>query len=206
MAPYIWTLQYPYLCPENCFVLDDGQGRAVGYVIGCSDVTGAFAQNYHKYVDEVLMGGQGASDVPVPQQLDTSVSWTVKDPLTGKDVVNPEALSQLAHSVRFLVLDGVQGKKEMAHTYRATLHINLLDGYRTQGWGAKMIEKLVESVRTVGKPANVGDSVEPSYGKGIHIGVSGENKNVVPFYEKMGFKVHEGGERVGNVWMLRDMD
>jgi hypothetical protein len=38
------------------------------------------------------------------------------------------------------------------------------------------------------------------------LGVSGENTKVVPFYEKMGFRVYPGGEAEGCVWMVRELE
>ena len=37
------------------------------------------------------------------------------------------------------------------------------------------------------------------------IGVAGENSKVVPFYERVGFRVIDGGEIEGNIWMVRDI-
>lgn len=64
-----------------------------------------------------------------------------------------------------------------------------------------MIERFVESVRLAG----VEGEGKVDYGRGIHIGVAGENSKVVAFYEKVGFRVYEGGEKEGNVWMTRDL-
>ena len=46
---------------------------------------------------------------------------------------------------------------------------------------------------------------EMDIGKGIQLGVSGENTKVVKFYEKVGFRVYPGGEKEENVWMVRDL-
>jgi ribosomal protein S18 acetylase RimI-like enzyme len=196
IAPYLWTLQYTHLCPQNCFVLDDGQGRAVGYVIGCPDVF-AFAEAYPRYVGEVLQSADGRRDVPAPEQLDTLEPWSV--PVSGhgdeEKRVNDRCMAQLAYSVRWLLLEGVDGKSDLVRKYRATMHIDLLPEYQGQGWGRKLIESFVGSVR---------DS-KLDYGQGIHIGVSGENTKVVPFYEKLGFEVYDGGEKEGNVWMIRHL-
>ncbi|KAB5566118.1 hypothetical protein GE09DRAFT_728816 [Coniochaeta sp. 2T2.1] len=199
LAPYVWTLQYTLLCPSNCFVLDDGSGRAVGYVIGTPDVF-AFAEAYPRYVSEVLQSEQGRRDVPPPQQLDTLEPWLRSDNVDVEDVekgkvVNARCMAQLAYNPRWLLLEGVRGKEELTEEYRATMHIDLVDGWQGQGWGRKMIERFVESVRNSGG----------NYGKGIHIGVSGENTKVVAFYERVGFRVYPGGEAEGNVWMVRDV-
>ncbi len=196
MAPYLWTLQFTHLSPQTSLVLDDGTGRAVGYVIGTPDVF-ALAADYPRYVAEVLQSEQGLQDVPPPAQLVTKEPWHV--PAAGGEggevVVNGACLAQLAYSVDWLVLEGVEGKRELVEAYRAMLHIDLLEEWQGKGWGRKMIEEFVERVR--------GSGME--YGKGIQLGVAGENTKVVKFYERVGFRVYPGGEKEGNVWMVRDL-
>ncbi|KAL2134878.1 hypothetical protein VTI74DRAFT_10604 [Chaetomium olivicolor] len=192
MAPYLWTLQFTHLFPQHCFVLDDGNGNAVGYVIGTPDVF-ELAARYPRYVAEVLQSEQGLSDVPPPAQLDRHEDWLLAE--SGGEV-NPRALAQSAYKVEWLVLDGVRGKSELVHEYRAMLHIDLLPPWQGKGWGRKMIERFVEAVMQSGREA---------YGRGIQLGVAGENAKVVPFYEKVGFKVYPGGEAEGCVWMVRDL-
>ncbi|KAK3303141.1 uncharacterized protein B0T15DRAFT_264902 [Chaetomium strumarium] len=193
MAPYLWTLPFTHLFPQNCLVLDDGDGNAVGYVIGAPDVF-ALADAYPRYVAEVLQSDQGRADVPPPAQLDTLES--PRDGEDGSGAVNGGFLAQQAYSVNWLVLDGVEGKREMVERYRAMLHIDLLEGWQGQGWGRQMIERFVEGVRGSGM----------DYGRGIQLGVAAENTKVVKFYEKVGFRVYPGGEKEGgNVWMVRDL-
>ncbi|KAK4034852.1 hypothetical protein C8A01DRAFT_18397 [Parachaetomium inaequale] len=191
MAPYLWTLPFTHLCPANCFVLDDGAGNAVGYVIGTPDVF-ALAEAYPRYVAEVLLSDQGREDVPPlsPGQLERQEGWLLED-----GGVNPACLAQMAYKVEWLVLEGVQGKRELVGEYRAMLHIDLLEGWQGKGWGRQMIERFVEGVRGSGG----------EYGRGIQLGVAGENTKVVPFYERVGFRVYPGGEREGNVWMVQDL-
>ena len=205
-SPYLWTLQYTHLFPQNCFVLDDGAGTAVGYVIGCPDVF-ALAATYPRFVREVLESEQGRADVPVPPQLDVLEPWSLPaangsenggESGSGGSRVNVTAMAQMAYNPRWLVLEGVEGKAELVATYRATMHIDLLPGFQGQGWGRKLIERFCEGIRQAGT-----DGFD--YGKGINIGVAGENTKVVPFYERLQFRVYEGGEKEGNVWMVKDL-
>lgn len=200
MAPYLWTLQFTHLSPQTCFVLDDGTGRTVGYCIGVADVF-RFADEYPRYVKEVLQSDQGIRDVPLPRQLDRLESWVKPDGSGGGGGggVNPECLAQTAYKVEWLVLEGVEGKRELVESYRAMMHIDLLEGWQGRGWGKKMIEEFVRSVKMEV------DQGKAEMGKGIQIGVAGENTKVVGFYEKVGFRVYPGGEREGNVWMVRDL-
>jgi len=176
-------------------VLDDGAGTAVGYVIGTPDVF-AFAAAYPAYVTTVL---QAQRDVPPPPQLDVKEPWTVRD-ADGRESVSEAALAQLAYAPKLLLLEGVEGKPELVGTFRATMHIDLLPPYQGAGWGRKMIDTFIASV----KEAAAASGGALDFGKGIHIGVSGENTKVVPFYERCGFRVYPGGEKEGNVWMVKE--
>lgn len=202
LAPYIWTHQYTLLSPSTCFVLDDGSGAAVGYVIGCPDVF-AFADGYQRYVDEVLLRPAAADDadanspaVPPPQQLGRLEPWS-----TTAVAVNEECLRQLAHSSWFLIFEGGEEKAGLVEGYRAMMHIDLLEGWQGQGWGRKMIEVFVASVRDAVRSGSGGGGLD--CGRGVHIGVAWENKKVVPFYERVGFGVYEAGWREGGtIWMV----
>lgn len=203
-------------------MLDDGSGAAVGYVIGCADVF-ALAGGYQRYVDEVLLrpaaaaaaaegegtgtvpGGDGAAAavaVPPPRQLGRLEPWFVPggddDDAGAAAAVNEECLRQLAHSAWFLLVDGKEG---LVGEYRATMHIDLLEGWRGLGWGRKMIGAFVASVRDAVREGGGGLDC----GRGVHIGVAWENKKVVPFYERVGFRLSEAGQREGGtIWMVHD--
>ncbi|KAM0741594.1 hypothetical protein ACQRIT_004451 [Beauveria bassiana] len=192
LAPYIWTHQYTHLSPSTCFVLDDGTGRAVGYCIGCPDV-GALCAAYPRYVREVLEGrGRANGDVrlvPSPAEPDAAAPWI--DPDTGR--INELALTQLAFSAQRLLVDGHEDL--LAEGYRGTMHIDLLSEHQGRGWGRRLIEVLVDSM----KEAN---GVRRQ--KGIWLGVGGENDKVVPFYEKMGFCVKERKAKTSTIIMVKD--
>ncbi|KAA8635648.1 hypothetical protein SMACR_03288 [Sordaria macrospora] len=233
MSPYIWCLQFTHLSPQTCFVLVDDvdvdgdtnnsqqekeeeKEKVVGYVIGTPDAH-AFAASYPRYIKEVLKSPQGLADVPPPKQLDTLEPWFLPFPVPSGEKknnkkekslkINPESLAQHAYNPRWLVLQGPEGgkaearKKEMVDTWRAMLHIDLLEGYQGQGWGRRMIEQFCEAVKTEGSNLSGG----ADYGRGVYLGVAGENTKVVKFYEKVGFRVFEGGEVEGGVWMVRDL-
>lgn len=182
-------------------MLDDGSGAAVGYVIGCPDVF-AFADGYQRYVDEVLLRPAAADDadanspaVPPPQQLGRLEPWS-----TPAGAVNEECLRQLAHSAWFLLFEGGEEKAGLVEGFRATMHIDLLEGWQGRGWGRKMIEVFVASVRDAVRGSGGGGL---DCGRGVHIGVAWENKKVVPFYERVGFRVYEAGWREGGtIWMV----
>ncbi|KAF3353918.1 hypothetical protein VdG1_07948 [Verticillium dahliae VDG1] len=114
LAPYIWTHPYTLLSPLTCYVLDDGNGRAVGYCIGCPDVK-AFGAEYGRYVKEVL---EPSTEVETPRYRDFREPWAIN----GE--VNEQALLQLAHDFDMAVL---QDREILWGTHRATMHIDLLE-------------------------------------------------------------------------------
>lgn len=179
-------------------MLDDGAGRAVGYCIGCPDVP-AFCDAYPRYVSEVLEGrGRDNGDVrlrPAGADLEQRAAWIDKD----SGAVSELCLSQLAFSPRWLLLDGSADLLEEG--YRGTMHIDLLEGHQGKGWGRKLLEALVESMRPAGTEAAAGDG---QASRGIWLGVGGENSKVVPFYEKLGFKVKEREVKTSTIIMVRD--
>ncbi|KAJ0161392.1 hypothetical protein CTA2_6300 [Colletotrichum tanaceti] len=206
-APYLWTHQFTLLSPETCHILDDGHGTAVGYCIGCANVDD-LAEAYPRYVAEVLeMSAELAGRKP--ESLETRAPWTV--PGTGE--VNEEALLQQAFNPAWLVLDEARG--DLWGAWRATMHIDLLGPWQGQGWGRRLVERFVESLREADRRKNGDDDGgdggarrrrrDRLYGKGVHIGVGGENGKVVPFYEKLGFRVYPTGEK-GSIWMTLDVE
>ncbi|KAG7143071.1 hypothetical protein HYQ45_000695 [Verticillium longisporum] len=182
LAPYIWTHPYTLLSPLTCYVLDDGNGRAVGYCIGCPDVK-AFGAEYGRYVKEVL---EPSTEVETPRSRDFREPWAIN----GE--VNEQALLQLAHDFDMAVL---QDREILWGTHRATMHIDLLEEWQAKGWGRKLVEAFVESLRE-----------QKGYEQGIHIGIAGDNGKVVAFYEKVGFRLQPGGEKWGGFWMMKDLE
>ncbi|ETS74526.1 hypothetical protein PFICI_14392 [Pestalotiopsis fici W106-1] len=180
LSPYLWTHQYTFLSPSTCWVLDDGSGKAVGYCIGCPDIH-AFAAAYPSYVTSVL-----TPTVAAPSNLETREPWTIMDDsllgLTAPGTttgdghkVNVVAMAQTAYNVQWLLF---HGNEHLTDKWRATMHIDLLETWQGKGWGPKLIDAFVKSVR---------DSSQ-QYGQGIWIGIAAENEKVVTFYERVGFQ------------------
>ncbi|KAL6875261.1 hypothetical protein J3F83DRAFT_730545 [Trichoderma novae-zelandiae] len=185
LAPYVWTHQYTHLSPTTCFVLDDGAGRPVGYCIGCPDIA-AFAAAYGSYTTEVL---DASPEVTRPRDLEA------KEPLFSADgSVNEVVLARLAYNPRLLLVDG---NADLLAEYKATMHIDLLPEVQGKGWGRRLIESFVGSVRDV----KMSDGSES---RGIWIGVAGDNGKVVPFYEKQGFRIKERPVESKTFFMVRD--
>ena len=149
-------------------------GNVVGYIIGTPSVSD-FLSRYQSFVDEVLV-----KDVKRPGE-DEPREWELPD---GR--VNPACLARMAYDGEELLR---KGREEMCANWPATLHIDILDGWRSGGWGAGLMERFLGSL-----PA----------GRGVHLAAAGTNTRVVPFYERCGFRVLPGGEATGSIWMVRD--
>ncbi|KAI1291343.1 hypothetical protein F5Y03DRAFT_376945 [Xylaria venustula] len=197
LSPYLWTHPYTFLSPATCFVLDDGTGTAVGYCIGCPDVY-AFVADYERYITTILSRDVEAPDLGVrePWLLKATSSSTSSEQTSGDESVkiNPRALAQNAYRADWMLLEG---REAVTSRWRATMHIDLLSAWQGLGWGRKLIERFVDSVKGSGQ----------DYGEGEHIGIAGENSRVVPFYERVGFRVLiGGGDQEGNIVMVRDIE
>ncbi|KAI0912647.1 hypothetical protein F4823DRAFT_580631 [Ustulina deusta] len=196
LSPYLWTHPYTFLSPPTCHVLDDGTGTAVGYCIGCPDVH-AFVADYERYVTAILSRdveapGLGGREPWVEAIPDSSATSAGGERAAAATQINPRALAQNAYRADWMLLEG---REAVVRRWRATMHIDLLPAWQGLGWGRQLIERFVASVA----------SSEQDYGEGEHIGVAGENSKVVAFYEKVGFRVVEGGESEGNIVMVRDI-
>jgi len=137
-------------------------------------------------------GGSGGGDVEQRQQ---------------KTTTDPRALEQLAFRPDLLLghptflkptldQDSAGPRQPPLPSYRAMMHIDLLPAYQGQGWGRKLIDAFVQSVvaatGTSGSGSGRGDVAREGradYGSGIWIGVSPENRKVLPFYKRVGFRL-----------------
>lgn len=74
-----------------------------------------------------------------------------------------------------------------------------------EGDGRRLIEAFVESLKAPAEGEEGPPRGKP-YGKGIVIGIAGDNAKVVPFYEKCGFRLEPSFEKHGGIWMVRDLE
>lgn len=141
---HYYAAPYAVLEPELSFMLTC-DGGPCGYVLGTRD-TASFGQC-------------------------CEVEWF--PPLRERYPMPPvEDQSRDAHMIR-AIHEGHDQQHEFPD-YPAHLHIDILPEGRDLGWGRRMIETLVEQMRTLGVPA-------------VHLGVGGRNTNAIGFYEHVGF-------------------
>ncbi|GIH16976.1 GNAT family N-acetyltransferase [Rugosimonospora africana] len=121
----IFAVPYAEREPQHCFVVDDGTGAAVGYIVGVAD-TADFVRWYRQeWIPRV------AHRRPVPPD----------PPVTRDDVM----LSRHYRPERMLV-------PALLSDYPAHLHIDLLPDWQGKGWGRALMHRFLDSLRTAGVP------------------------------------------------------
>lgn len=123
--PVIFAAPYVHLEPDLAFVLDDGRGHAVGYILGTAD-TPRFVEDYR------------AKWLPL-------VAERYPEPTTPARTPDDEIVPLLHHPERMLV-------PEVA-AYPAHLHIDLLPEWQGRGYGRALIETFLDALREKGVPA-----------------------------------------------------
>lgn len=168
IGSYLWYRAYVSLTPDTCFVLDDGNGRAVGYCIGTAD-TAKFAERWR----EEFAPSVDTQQVPRPE-IQTDQPSMEKDETKG-----------FRHAVHHAECSALQSWPKELEKYPAHMHIDILPEYQRKGWGSALIKTLFDTVRRQGAP-------------GIHLDMVRWNETGRSFYEKVGFKpcalVLDGGE------------
>ncbi|MFI7404245.1 GNAT family N-acetyltransferase [Streptomyces sp. NPDC049541] len=123
--PTIFAAPYVVLVPELAFVLDDGHGRAVGYILGTADT--------HRFVAEFR-----TKWLPV-------VADRYPEPTGPATIPDEEMIPLLHHPERMLV-------PEVA-AYPAHLHIDLLPAWQGQGHGRGLMRAFLRALYDQGVDA-----------------------------------------------------
>ncbi|MET9493685.1 GNAT family N-acetyltransferase [Streptomyces sp. NPDC006552] len=125
LMPSIFAYPYVELAPQFAFVLDDGAGRAAGYVLAAPD-TATFARRFRtEWLPRV------AARYPAP----------------AREARTPaEEMAGLLHTPERMV------RPELA-AYPAHLHIDLLPPWQGRGHGRALIRTLLAALRRDGVPA-----------------------------------------------------
>ena len=147
----VWSVPYLDFEPDHAFVVDD-DGAVVGYIVGTPD-TKAF---------EAKLDAEWW-----PKLAERYAARTATAPFDAKVL---DRLATPPHSHPGVVA-----------THPAHLHINLLPPAQSGGWGRKLIEAELASLRQAGARA-------------VHLGVSPTNARAIGFYHHLGFKEIERSE------------
>ncbi|KAA8997399.1 GNAT family N-acetyltransferase [Affinibrenneria salicis] len=140
-----FSVPYAVLEPRFAFVMER-DGRVLGYVVATPDT------------------------VTFESRLEAQWWPALREAYAGRRAVTSfdqpllDAIYQPALTPERLTLD-----------WPAHLHINLLPEAQGSGWGRKLIEKQLETLRSAGV-------------KGVHLGASLQNEKVCAFYQRLGFQ------------------
>ena len=139
----VWSVPYLAFAPEHAFVLEDGDA-VLGYVVGAAD-TRAFER-----------------------RLDANWWPTLAEKYAGR-----EAATKHDKNVLDRIRAPKHGNASLSERYPAHLHINLLPAAQSGGWGRRMIETELDSLRKAGVEA-------------MHLGLSLTNDRAYGFYKHIG--------------------
>ncbi|MET9764564.1 GNAT family N-acetyltransferase [Streptomyces sp. NPDC006372] len=123
--PAAFATPYAHLEPELVFVLDDGQGHAVGYILGTAD-TERFAEAFR------------TTWLPL-------VADRYPEPLAPPGTPD-EVIAHLLHHPERMVVP------ELA-AYPAHLHIDLLPEWQGSGHGRRLLRAFLQALQDRGVPA-----------------------------------------------------
>ncbi|MFF2960110.1 GNAT family N-acetyltransferase [Streptomyces sp. NPDC057963] len=125
LMPSIFAAPYAYLEPDLAFVIDDGTGRAVGYILGTANTARfveAFREEWLPMVEERF---------PVPD---------------GPPRTPSEEMTALLHDPERMALP------ELA-AHPAHLHIDLLPAWQRKGYGRALMRTFLAALRARGVAA-----------------------------------------------------
>ncbi|MGI5460700.1 GNAT family N-acetyltransferase [Streptomyces sp. CA-249302] len=123
--PVLFAAPYAHLEPELAFVLDDGDGRAVGYVLGTADTPGFVEAFRTKWLPLV------ADRYPEP---------------AGPPGTADEAMIPLLYNPERMIVPEVAG-------YPAHLHIDLLPAWQGRGLGRELMRTFLRALHDRGVAA-----------------------------------------------------
>jgi ribosomal protein S18 acetylase RimI-like enzyme len=139
----VWSVPYLDFAPEHAFVLDN-DGEVLGYIVGAAD-TVAFENRLDRDWWPMLARKYEGAEPKAPS--DAGVLDRIRQP---------------RHTASAL-----------SSAYPAHIHINLLPPAQSGGWGRKLIETELASLRRAGAPA-------------MHLGLSLTNDKAYGFYRHLG--------------------
>ncbi|GGZ05558.1 acetyltransferase [Streptomyces olivaceoviridis] len=125
LMPSLFAEPYCHFDPDLAFVLDDGTGRAVGYIVGTAD-TERFVKDFRR------------SWIP-------RLAGRYPEPAAPPRTPTEEMIRLLYHPGRMLV-------PELA-AYPAHLHIDLLPPWQGQGHGRRLLHTFLDALRGQGVQA-----------------------------------------------------
>ena len=144
---HVWAAPYLVHAPEHASVVVDGDDRARGYVLGVADSRRFEAELEREWWP--ALRERYPLDADGRSEADQATVALLHDPPTAVDEV-------------------------LAAGYPSHLHIDLLPDVQGQGWGRRLVDRVLGSLAAAGSP-------------GVHLGVSARNERAIGFYRATGF-------------------
>ena len=162
IGSYLWCRPYLFLSPKTCFVVDDGQGRAVGYILSTPD-TASFCH--------------GLNSMYVPK-LDVNLyTLPISETSDGAQIAG-------IRSKQKSLLDGLHNDQysmvyssfsEPLKGWPGHLHIDILPSHQRMGFGKKLLDTLMQNLRSQSCT-------------GVYLGMVASNEDAGRFYEANDFR------------------
>ncbi|SKA12773.1 GNAT family N-acetyltransferase [Consotaella salsifontis] len=143
---YLWSVPYARFEPDFAFVLANRE-RAIGYVLAVPDTRAFFRR--------------------------LEAEWW---PFVRRQVADFRPTRPMDEAVLARIAEPEGGREALLDTYPAHLHINILADAQAGGWGRRLIETELATLRERGVP-------------GVHLGVMPSNEKALGFYRHLGFEV-----------------
>ncbi len=163
----LWCRPYLLLEPELVSVVASQDGQPVGYVLGALD-----SAAFHAAADERYWPA-ARERFPFGVAPEGSLD---------------ELLVSLIHDRTHA--DGSGAESELDERYPSHLHIDLLPEAQGQGFGRRLIERLIGQLDERGS-------------SGVHLGVSKANHRAIAFYRHVGFVEWDGPDDGINLTFVR---
>lgn len=162
VGSFIWCRPYPQLSPSTCFVIDDGNGKAVGYILG--------TPNTAKFCDKWLREYVPAMEpelISLPPS--NAQSQEHRDKVTNR---KDDLVRLICADPRNLMFGNYA---EQLKSYPGHLHIDILKSHQRQGFGRKLIDAFKTTAKAEGCT-------------GVYLGMIASNDNARKFYDAIGFE------------------
>ena len=193
VVAYVFALPYLQIHPEYTWVVDDGTGKAVGYIVAVPDSKVYLDRIKSEYLPNLTasdpvrwapptISGDGSINMPPVVAPGNEIERVGRD--GGPEKVAEALMNRLWHpddSILHLAWP------DLIRQYPCHLHIDILPEYQSRGFGSKLMKELVVKLREKGV-------------HGLHIMKGGGTIELEEFYQKVGFKrypVDMGGGKPG---------
>lgn len=167
---YLWCRPYLKIQPSTTFVLDDGTGTAVGYLLGCPDT-----QRFAARIQELFLPGlDSTKDIPPPTTGSGEAQFADDPALWARHELYNNLSASLVRSDTPKILEN----------YPAHLHIDILPSHQGRGYGPKLLEAWEDEMKHLGV-------------RGCHLGMDPKNLAAGRFYKRQGWLVFEDPDDAG---------